>query len=60
MSSYIANIWFNRDSPENIEYNFKSRIKMYQRLHIKILKNKCNKVFTVNYCHLDEKILDSF
>ena len=60
MNSYIANIWFNRDSPENIEYKFMAKIKGYQRLHKQILMNKMNKLFTTNYCYLDGNVLNNF
>ena len=58
ISSYIANIWFNRDNSDDLEYKFKSKIKVNQKLHMEILKDKAMNVFTDNYVNIDGKIID--
>ena len=50
VSNYIACIWFNRNNMENITHVFKARIIKDQKLNIKILGEKANKVFSSNYC----------
>ena len=58
VSSYIANIWFNRNSLENLDYKLKAKIKMCQKLHMDILQDKGENVFTGNYCKMDADIID--
>ena len=60
ISTYIANIWYNRDSMDGIEFKFKSKFKNNQKLHMGILKDNAKKIFTDNYVHLDGKIIDRF
>ena len=60
ISTYIANIWYNRDDRDNLDYKFKSRIKISQKLHMEILKDKAKKVFTDNYLLINGKIIDRF
>ena len=58
ISIYIANIWYNRDNMENLEYKFKSKIKNSQKLHMEILKDKSKNVFTDNYVNINRRIID--
>ena len=57
ISSYIACVWFNRKNLNNIVYCFKAKIIKDQRLNMKLLGEKANKIFSNNYCRLDYKIL---
>ena len=41
----------------NIVYCFKAKIIKDQRLNMKLLGEKANKIFSNNYCRLDYKIL---
>ena len=50
LSNYIGCIWFNRDNLENIIHVFRARIIKDQKLNMKILGEKANKVFSSNYC----------
>ena len=59
ISSYIANIWYNRESSEHLDYKFKAKIKKSQYLNMKILQEKRGRVFTPNYCELDTSIIDN-
>ena len=58
ISSYIACVQFNRKNLNNIVYCFKAKIIKDQRLNMKLLGEKANKVFSDNYCKLDYKILN--
>ena len=50
LSNYIGCIWFNRDNLENIIHVFRARIIKDQKLNMKILGEKADKVFSSNYC----------
>ena len=50
ISSYVACIWYNRDNILVISHDLKAKIIKDQRLKMRILGEKANKVFTDNYC----------
>ena len=50
LSNYIACVWFNRNNLENIIYVFRARLIKEQKLNIRILGKKANKIFSNNYC----------
>ena len=58
VSSYIACIWFNRKKLDTVKYSLKAKIIKDQRINMRILGNKCHKVFSENYCNLDYDILN--
>ena len=58
ISSYIACTWFNRKNMNNIKFCLKAKIIKDQRLKMKILKDKANKIISDNYCNLDYEILN--
>ena len=59
ISIYLAIIWFNRNSPDNLDYKLKARIKKSQKFHSKILQDKINALFTSNYSNIDTDIIDA-
>ena len=58
ISEYIATIWFNRESPDNLDYKFKARIKNLQFTHMNMLNNKGKSLLTPNYCDMNRNIVD--
>ena len=50
MSSFISCTWYNRENLESIINILKAKIIRDQKLKLRILGDKVNKVFTENYC----------
>ena len=53
-TSYIATVWFNRDTGTHIQPSlYKSCITRHRSILSMILKQKMKDLFSVNYCNFD-------
>ena len=58
ISSYIACVWFNREHLNSLKYCFKAKLIKDHRINMKILGEKAYKIFSDNYCNLDNGIIN--
>ena len=59
ISSYICNIWYNRDSQFDKLYLLKKRIMQQHKDFQFILKEKMGNLFTETYCKINQRYVDN-